>query len=51
MKAAKDYTYTLRAEVVRDGQTFSEVKRVVFTAGKPENVEFKEIGTVRTVQR
>jgi uncharacterized protein (TIGR03000 family) len=51
LKAEKEYSYTLRAEIERNGQTVSEVKKVVFRAGAPVNVEFKEIGTVRTVQR
>ena len=51
LKAEKEYSYTLRAEIQRNGQTVSEVKKVVFRAGAPVNVEFKEIGTVRTVQR
>lgn len=51
LKSDKEYSYTLRAEIVRNGQTVSEVKKVVFRAGSPVNVEFKEIGAVRTVQR
>jgi uncharacterized protein (TIGR03000 family) len=51
LKADKEYRYTLRAEVVRNGQTVSEIKKVVFKAGQPVDVEFKEIGAVRTAQR
>lgn len=51
LKGDKEYSYTLRAEVERNGQTFTESKKVVFTAGKPVSVEFKEVGTVRTVAR
>jgi uncharacterized protein (TIGR03000 family) len=51
LKSDREYSYTLRAEVERNGQTFSEIKKVVFRAGKPVDVEFKEIGTVRTAQR
>jgi len=41
----------VRAEVVRNGQTVSEVKKVTFQGGKPVNIEFKDIGTTRTVQK
>jgi uncharacterized protein (TIGR03000 family) len=51
LKPDKEYSYTLRVEVERQGQTFSEIKKVTFKAGKAVNVEFKEIGTVRTVAR
>lgn len=47
----REYAYTLRAEVVRNGQTFSEVKRVVFRGGKAVQIEFKELANVRTVRR
>jgi uncharacterized protein (TIGR03000 family) len=51
LKQEKEYSYTLRAEVERNGQTFTETRKVTFTAGKPVNVEFKEVGAVRTVAR
>ncbi|MBL8800160.1 MAG: TIGR03000 domain-containing protein [Planctomycetia bacterium] len=51
LKSDKEYSYTLRAEVVRDGRTVSEVKRVTFKGGEQVDVQFKELGPVRTVSR
>jgi uncharacterized protein (TIGR03000 family) len=51
LKPDRQYSYTLRAEIDRGGQTFSEIKKVVFESGKPVTVEFRDIGTVRTAQR
>jgi uncharacterized protein (TIGR03000 family) len=41
LQPGREYAYTLRAEVVRDGQTRTESRRVVFEAGKQVTVEFK----------
>ncbi|MBL8794003.1 MAG: TIGR03000 domain-containing protein [Planctomycetia bacterium] len=43
LKPGKTYAYTLRAEVVRDGKTLVDAKRVVFQAGNTVQVEFQEL--------
>jgi uncharacterized protein (TIGR03000 family) len=51
LEAGRSYYYTLRAEMVRDGKTHSEDKRVVVEAGKEVKVEFTDLPAVRTVSR
>jgi len=51
LKSDRDYTYTLRAEVVRNGRTVSETKRVVFQGGRAVDVEFRELGVAPIVRR
>jgi uncharacterized protein (TIGR03000 family) len=46
-----EYSYNFRAELVRDGQTRSEEKRVTFEAGKPVTVDFSDMTTVATASR
>ena len=41
LQPGREYAYTLKAEVVRDGRTRSESRQVVFQAGKQVQVEFK----------
>jgi uncharacterized protein (TIGR03000 family) len=45
LEAGRDYTYTLKAEIVRNGQTRSDSRRVVFQAGKEINVDFRDLET------
>lgn len=45
LEPGKDYVYTLKAEVAREGRTLSETKRVNFQAGKEVTVEFKNLAT------
>jgi uncharacterized protein (TIGR03000 family) len=40
LRAGYNYTYHVRAEVIRDGQTISESKTVKLQAGDAPNVEF-----------
>jgi uncharacterized protein (TIGR03000 family) len=40
LQAGREYTYTVRAEVVRDGQTLSEVKSIQLRAGERSNLAF-----------
>jgi uncharacterized protein (TIGR03000 family) len=49
LEPGKTYYYTLRAELVRDGQTVSESRRVDVKAGKEINVSFGDMTSV--VQR
>jgi uncharacterized protein (TIGR03000 family) len=40
LRAGYNYTYQIRAEIVRDGQTIAETKTVKLQAGDAPNVEF-----------
>jgi uncharacterized protein (TIGR03000 family) len=46
----KQFTYTLKAELVREGKTLTETKRVPVEAGKRVSVEFGNLG-VATASR
>jgi uncharacterized protein (TIGR03000 family) len=48
LELGRKYFYTLRAEIVRDGQTITENRRVIVAAGQQVNVEF---GQLMTAQR
>ena len=50
LDAGQSYYYTLKAEVVREGETRTAKKRVVVEAGKQITVEFKDL-TVQTASR
>lgn len=50
LTAGQRYYYTLKAEVVRDGEKKAARKRVLVEAGKEITVEFKDL-PVRTVSR
>jgi uncharacterized protein (TIGR03000 family) len=41
LEQGRKYTYTLKAEVVRNGRAVSEIKNVLVQAGKKVNVEFR----------
>lgn len=43
LQAGKTYAYTFRAEVVREGKTLTDSKRVVFQAGGMVQVDFQEL--------
>lgn len=47
----REYAYTLKAELVRDGQTYTETQQVKFVAGKQVDVRFGAIAPVATAQR
>jgi uncharacterized protein (TIGR03000 family) len=51
LEAGRSYYYTLRAEMVRNGKTHTEDKRVVVEAGRAVTVEFTEPPAVRTASR
>jgi uncharacterized protein (TIGR03000 family) len=51
LEAGRSYYYTLKAEVVREGQTRSESKRVVVEAGKQVEVDFNVLAPVLTASR
>ncbi len=45
LDADKTFVYTVRAEVVRDGQTISDIKTVNVTPGRVSQVSFMDLGT------
>jgi len=47
----KTFTYTFRAEVVRDGKTETQTQRVVFKAGEPVSVDFSDVGVVKVATK
>jgi uncharacterized protein (TIGR03000 family) len=51
LDAGQTYSYTLRAEVVRDGEKQTETQRINVEAGKNLTVEFKELKPVLAARR
>jgi uncharacterized protein (TIGR03000 family) len=51
LEPGREFYYTLRAEVTRDGQTRVQSQRITVGAGRQVNVEFSNFGPVRTAQR
>lgn len=51
LEQGKDYHYTLRVQVRRDGHTLTESRRVGFTAGRRVEVDFTNSETLRTAAR
>jgi uncharacterized protein (TIGR03000 family) len=47
LDAGRDYSYTLKAELMRNGAPYVESKRVVFRAGEPVTVDFGEMTAKR----
>jgi uncharacterized protein (TIGR03000 family) len=47
----RQYYYTLKAEVVRDGQAQSESRRVFVEAGRQTSVDFRNLGSVQAARR
>jgi uncharacterized protein (TIGR03000 family) len=45
------YGYTLKAEVVRNGKTLAESKKVKLLAGKEVSVDFGDMADVQAVSR
>ncbi len=43
-----EYTYSFRAELVKDGKTVAKTQRVMFKAGEPVNVDFTDMETSTT---
>jgi uncharacterized protein (TIGR03000 family) len=51
LEPGRRYFYTVRAEVVRDGQPQSESRRIYVEAGKTTSVDFKELAGVQAARR
>jgi uncharacterized protein (TIGR03000 family) len=51
LEMGRSYSYTMRAEVMRDGRLQKQVKRVDIEAGQEVTVEFKELPVLQSAQR
>ena len=51
LEAGRTYSYTMRAEVTREGRLLKEERRVHVEAGKAVTVEFKELPALQAAQR
>jgi uncharacterized protein (TIGR03000 family) len=51
LEPGKKYEYTLKAEVMRDGEPYSDSKRVVVQAGKEATVDFGDLRPVQAARR
>ncbi len=51
LEPGRQYYYTLKAEVTRDGRVASESKRVIVQAGQEASVDFGDLRTVRAASR
>jgi uncharacterized protein (TIGR03000 family) len=51
LQEGQTYYYTLEAQVVRNGETIAESRRVIFESDKNVSVDFKKLGTIQSAQR
>ncbi len=51
LEPGRDFYYTLRAEVVRDGRTRRETQRVIVSSGREVSVAFRSFDPVATASR
>jgi uncharacterized protein (TIGR03000 family) len=51
LEPGRKYFYTVRAEVVRDGQTVVQSRRIILSAGEAVNVNFSDNNEPQTVSR
>jgi uncharacterized protein (TIGR03000 family) len=51
LEAGRQYYYTVKAEVVRDGRPLSDTQRVVVEAGRQTTVDFKSLEAVQAASR
>jgi uncharacterized protein (TIGR03000 family) len=51
LQPGREYYYTLRAEITRNGERRTESKRVVVAPGRRVTVEFKNFSALETAQR
>jgi uncharacterized protein (TIGR03000 family) len=47
LQPGRDYAYTLKADIVENGEVRSEIRRVVFQAGKQVTVDFGDMTVVQ----
>jgi uncharacterized protein (TIGR03000 family) len=50
LEARNNYSYLLRAELQRDGQTYRQTKKIVVRAGRESVTSFSELGIIQTAQ-
>ncbi|HVK19363.1 MAG TPA: TIGR03000 domain-containing protein [Fimbriiglobus sp.] len=50
LPGGRDYTYSFRAEYVRDGETISQTKRVAVRPGQSATVEFADLTLAKTAK-
>jgi uncharacterized protein (TIGR03000 family) len=51
LEPGRQFVYTVKAEVVRDGRPVSESRRVIVEAGKKLEVNFKDLAAVQAASR
>jgi uncharacterized protein (TIGR03000 family) len=51
LEAGRRYFYNMRAELLRDGQTRTQTKRVAVESGKPVSVDFADLAAVQAASR
>jgi uncharacterized protein (TIGR03000 family) len=51
LEAGRNYYYTLRVEMVREGKAVKKSRRVYVAAGKKVKVDFRETSTVSTAKK
>jgi uncharacterized protein (TIGR03000 family) len=51
LEPGRRYYYTIKAEMVRDGQTRTENRQVIVEAGKESVVDFRDLPAVSTARR
>jgi uncharacterized protein (TIGR03000 family) len=51
LQKGSSYAYTFRAEMTKDGKNQSQTQRVVFKAGEPINVDFRDMDVTRTASK
>jgi uncharacterized protein (TIGR03000 family) len=49
LETGRDYYYTIKAELVREGKTLADSKHVVFRAGQTVKVDFGDMSTAKVV--
>jgi uncharacterized protein (TIGR03000 family) len=50
LEAQNNYSYMLRAELQRDGQTYRQTKKILVRAGRETVTSFSELGIMQTAQ-
>jgi uncharacterized protein (TIGR03000 family) len=51
LQKGSEYAYNFRAELTKDGKNHTQAQRVVFKAGEPVNVDFRDMDTATTASR
>jgi len=51
LQPGREYAYTIRAEMVRDGQTVEQTQRVVIAAGRQVNVTLGDFAPASVTRR